>query len=62
MFFQGEIIQSERFSQTRCGVVVIVAAQRLSIKPELRFYAGSNTLYGVLEISDGKIIWQWLTS
>ena len=41
------------------GVVVITTAQVHLSKPELRFYADSNPAYGVLEIRDGKDLWQW---
>ena len=37
----------------RHGVVVI------TIKPELRFCAGSSLSCGVFEIGDGENIWQW---
>ena len=36
------------------GVVVITTAQLHSIKPELRFFAGSNPACGVSEIRDGE--------
>ena len=38
----------------RRGVVVISTAQFYSIKPELRFFAGSNPARGGLEICDGE--------
>ena len=38
----------------RRGVVVIATAQLHSIKPELRFYTGSNPACGVSEIRDGE--------
>ena len=37
-----------------CGVVVITTAQLHSVKPELRFCAGSDPAYSVLEIRDGE--------
>ena len=36
------------------GVMVINTAQLHSIKPELRFCAGSNSALGVSEIRDGE--------
>ena len=36
------------------GLVVIRTAQLNLTKPELMFYAGSNTALGVLEICDGE--------
>ena len=41
------------------GVVVITTAQFHSIKPEVRFCAGSNPACGMLEICDGDDLWQW---
>ena len=38
----------------RRGVVVIATAQPHSIKPELRFRAGSKPARGLLEIADGE--------
>ena len=36
------------------GLVVISTAQLNLTKPELMFYAGSNTALGVLDICDGE--------
>ena len=36
------------------GAVVITTVQLHSIKPELRFYAGSNPARGMSEIRDGE--------
>ena len=41
------------------GVAVITTAQLHSIKPELRFCAGSNPAHNVLEIHYGEDLWQW---
>ena len=41
------------------GVVVITAAQLHSVKSELRPYVGSSPVCGVLEIRNGKDLWQW---
>ena len=40
------------------GVVVITTAQLHSTKPEFRFCAGSNPVYGVSEIRDNESITQ----
>ena len=40
-------------------VVVVTTAQLHSTKPELRFCAGLNPAHCVLEIRDGKDLWQW---
>ena len=40
---------------TNRGVVVIHTAQLYSMKPELRFCAGSNPARGVLEIHNVRI-------
>ena len=37
-----------------CDTVVITTAQLHSIKPELRFFGGSNPARGVSEIDDGE--------
>ena len=42
-----------------CCVVVITTVQIHSMKPELRFCAGSNPAQDVLEIRDGEDLWQW---
>ena len=39
--------------------MVISTVQLHSIKPELRFYAGSNPARGMSEIRDGEDLWQW---
>ena len=41
------------------GVVVTPTAQLYSIKPELKFCAGSNPAHGVSEICDSEDLWQW---
>ena len=42
------------FNETCHGVVVITTAQLHSMKPELRFCAGSSPACGVSEIRDGE--------
>ena len=39
--------------------MVNTTTQLHSTKPELRFCAGSNPAYDVLEIRDGENLWQW---
>ena len=39
--------------------MVITTAQLQSLKPELRFCAGSNPARGMSEIRNGEDIWQW---
>ena len=44
---------------TQCSITVITTSQLHLIKPELRFYTGSNPAYGVSEICNGDNLWQW---
>ena len=48
------ILNWKWWKKWRRGVVVITSAQLHSTKPELRFYAGSNSARGVSEIRDGN--------
>ena len=40
------------------GVVVITTAEHHSTKSEIRFCACLNPAHGMLEVGDGKILWQ----
>ena len=40
------------------GVMIITTAKNFSARPELRFCAGSNSVFGVLEICNGENLWQ----
>ena len=47
-------------SKNTCrGVVVMNNAQLHSTKPEFKFCSGSNPALNVMEIRDGKDLWQW---
>ena len=48
-----------RLSLWHRSVVVNTTTQLHSTKPELRFCAGSNSAYDMLEICDGEDLWQW---
>ena len=51
---------SRAFNQVwRRGVVVIDTIQFHSLKPELRFYAGSNPARRVSDFRDCEDLWQW---
>ena len=44
------------YTLRRRGLVVLTFAQLRSSKPELRFWRGSNSARGVLEIHDGEYL------